>query len=72
MDTSPLSRRGFVRTSLGALFAPSVVGGCLSEPPPTAVPIEPRLTARPGEPTLSPTTGVVTDLGLGGSRDGYL
>lgn len=72
MDTPTLSRRGFVRTSLAALFAPSVVGGCLSEPPPMAVPTDPRLTARPTDPTLAPVKGVVTDLGLGGSRDGYL
>lgn len=72
MNAPTLSRRGFVRASLGALVAPGVAGACLSEPPPTAIPVEPRLTARPDEPTLSPTPGVVTDLGLGGSRDGYL
>jgi phospholipase/carboxylesterase len=70
MDTShPLSRRAFVRGTLGALVAPGLLG-CRSM---AAVTVEgARLTARPGTPTLAPMTGVLTPLDLGAPRDGYL
>ena len=65
---SSISRRGFLKTSLGAAAA-CALPGCGSSP------VEPtpdlRLTARPGDPTITPTTGV-TALNLGGDRDGWL
>lgn len=66
MSKAPaLPRRDFVRLALAAA-APGV-RGCDSPTQPTS----PRLTARPGEPTIEPVTGL-SDLGLGGARDGFL
>lgn len=62
----PLSRRDFVQMALAAATTPALAA-CDS---PTE-PASPRLTARPGEPSIAPVTGI-TDLGLGGSRDGFL
>ena len=66
--TSHITRRNFLKTALGAAAA-CALPGC-SDSPVTPAP-NPRLTARPGEPTITPTVGVTT-LGLGGSRDGIL
>jgi len=62
----PLSRREFVGMALAAVAARGLVA-CDSP----IEPVSPRLTARPGEPSLQPVTGL-TDLGLGGARDGFL
>jgi len=72
-DSRPaLSRRQFVRVSAGALAAPLLLGcGGDSDPTEPQGPGSPRLTARPGNPSVTPQTGS-TLLGLGGSRDGLL
>jgi phospholipase/carboxylesterase len=66
-----VSRRDFVRSGLGALAATAVLPACgkktVTAPPEGRA----RLTARPGSPTLTPTTGL-SELGLGGNRDGIL
>ena len=46
------------------------LSGCFKDL--TAFEDGPRLTARPGTPTRTPVKGSIQDLGLGGSRDGYL
>lgn len=61
-----VSRREFVRTTLGLVATPLLVG-CRS---PTSAPPA-RLMARPGVPTVAPTRGL-TSLGLGTDRDGLL
>lgn len=72
-----LSRRGFVETGLAALGALAVapaLAGCgdgASEPGPDGPVSDPRLTARPGVPTLEPPRGTVP-LGLTEGRDGLL
>ena len=67
-----MSRRRFVRTGVGALAAPLFLGCSNSSAGPDEVPApDPRLTARPGTPTLTPTLGS-TQLGLGSVRDGFL
>jgi phospholipase/carboxylesterase len=66
---TPISRRAFVRGSIGALAA-SGMAACFKDL--TAYENGPRLTARPGDPTKAPMKGSVQDLGLGGGRDGYL
>lgn len=69
-NLTPISRRNFVRGSLGAL-AVSGLPGCFKDLT-ASEEAGPRLTARPGLPTRSPVKGSIQDLGLGGSRDGYL
>lgn len=69
-----MSRRTFVRTGVGALAAPLILGCGGSSTDPEGDPREapdPRLTARPGVPTVNPTFGS-SQLGLGGVRDGFL
>lgn len=63
-----MSRRDFVRGGLTALAAPALMT-CGSSP--TEAAGSPRLTARPGAPTLTPTVGL-SELGLGADRDGLL
>ena len=64
-----LSRRVFLRITASALALPAVwsCGDGFTEPGIG----NPRLSARPGEPTLTPTIGY-TPLELGTSRDGFL
>ena len=69
-----MSRRNFVRTSLGALaaLAASMLPGCgTSTTGPTDPASGPRLTARPGSPNVTPTPGA-SQLGLGDVRDGWM
>jgi phospholipase/carboxylesterase len=67
-----MSRRDFVRSGVSALAGPALLG-CGDDP--TTVPLDPvsgpRLTARPGAPTVEPTVGL-SDLGLELLRDGLL
>lgn len=67
----PLSRRSFVRTTLGVVLAPGLSGRCRSMSP-TTTEHGSRLTARPKVPGLAPVKGTITSLGLGSPRDGYL
>ena len=62
------SRRRFVASGLAALAAP-LVARCAD--PTTGTPPSPRLTARPGTPTVTPTLGL-SELGIGTARDGLL
>jgi phospholipase/carboxylesterase len=66
---TPISRRAFVRSSLGAL-ALSGTTSCFEDL--TATEDGPRLSARPGAPTRTPVKGSIQELGLGGGRDGIL
>ena len=64
------SRREFLQATAGSVVA-SVLAGCVrgaTAPDPG----DPRLSARPAAPTHTPTIGVATPLGLGGTRDGLL
>ncbi len=65
----PLSRRAFLETAASALALPAVwhCGRAFTEPGIG----DPRLSARPGAPTVAPTIGL-TELGLGSARDGWL
>lgn len=63
-----MSRRGFLRTTTGALVAQAVFGCNQSTTEPTS---DSRLTARPGTPSLTPNTGL-SPLGLDDPRDGLL
>jgi len=65
----PISRRAFLRTTASALALPAAwsCGHGFVEPGVG----DPRLSARPGQPTITPALRV-TPLGLGGTRDGYL
>ncbi len=65
---SGLSRRDFIKTSLGALAAPLFLS-CSNSP--TEPSFEPRLAARPGTPSITPTPGL-SQLGLAEPRDGLL
>jgi phospholipase/carboxylesterase len=71
-----MSRRRFVRSGLAAVAA-SMLPGCGPSPSTSTGPggsngsTGPRLTARPGSPTLTPTPGL-SELGLGAPRDGFL
>ena len=65
-----ISRRGFLKTSIGAVVA-CALPGCGDDSPTETPSSNPRLTARPGDPTITPTTGV-TALNLDGNRDGVL
>ncbi len=64
-----LSRRGFLQSSMGAVLA-LALPGC-GDSATDASQGDPRLTARPGTPTITPPRGL-SPLGLGGSRDGVL
>jgi phospholipase/carboxylesterase len=69
-----VSRRDFVKTGLSVLAAP-VLAGCgfgFTDPEPgDNTPTSPRLSARPGSPTETPTTGL-SSLGFASGRDGVL
>ncbi len=67
-----LSRRSFLGIGLSALAAP-VIPGCLyrSTEPKSQPTLDTHLTARPGIPTATVTTGS-SRLGLGADRDGML
>ncbi|MES2176776.1 MAG: hypothetical protein V4550_02835 [Gemmatimonadota bacterium] len=60
------SRRDFVRVGLGAAAGNMLLGCGATEPNTVA-----RLMSRPGTPSITPTRGL-TQLGLGGDRDGVL
>lgn len=67
-----VSRREFVKTTLGAFAAPVLVGcGFGFTDPQPSTPSSPRLSARPDLPTLPAPSGL-TPLGLGDTRDGLL
>ena len=66
---TPITRRDFVRGSIGAL-AVTGMSGCFKDL--TAYEDGPRLASRPSDPTRAPVKGTIRDLGLGGGRDGYL
>jgi phospholipase/carboxylesterase len=69
-NISNISRRDFLKSSLiTGLAAPLLVSCGLSTTEPEST--EPRLTARPGTPTPTPTKGL-TQLGLISGRDGIL
>jgi len=65
---SGMSRRDFLGRGLGTLAAPALLGCGLF---PSETEFSPRLTARPGSPTVMPYRGL-THLGLGVGRDGLL
>jgi len=66
---SGMSRRDFLKTGLlGAVAAPVLLGCSDSPAGPEG---SPRLTSRPGSPTVTPTTGL-SQLGLASPRDGLL
>ncbi len=69
-----MSRRRFVRSGLAAVAA-SMLPGCQPSSSTSTGPGGgsggPRLTARPGSPTLTPTPGL-SELGLATPRDGLL
>ncbi len=69
-SANTISRRGFLKTSIGAIAA-CTLPGCGDDTPQGPSPDDARLTARPGDPTIAPTTGV-TALNLGEDRDGWL
>lgn len=74
LDRAPLSRRSFVRNAMAAVAAPTFLGcGGVADPtPPPQSAGNPRLTARPGQPSITPAAGS-SPLGIGsGSRDGQL
>lgn len=64
---SHMSRRTFVVAGLSAAAAPALLG-CKDATPPAP---DPRLTARPGVPALTPALGL-SALGLDAGRDGHL
>ena len=68
-DPRELSRRGFLRGSLAAVFTPTLLG-CGGEPVAPYV-RNARISARPGPPSESPTLGR-SPLGLESPRDGFL
>jgi len=63
-----ISRRAFLETAASALVAPAVLACGGGTEPKVG---DPRLTARPGDPALPATVGLM-ELGLGTTRDGYL
>lgn len=68
-----MTRRRFVRSGLAAVAA-SLLPGCSPSSSTSTGPDGsggPRLTARPGSPTFTPTVGL-SQLGLGTGRDGIL
>jgi phospholipase/carboxylesterase len=64
-----MSRRDFVRSGLGAVAASVMLPAC--NPILGSSGGNPRLSARPGSPTVTPTVGL-TLLGLASGRDGVL
>lgn len=70
-DRRGWSRREFVWTGLGAIAAPMLVGCSDSSPTEPTPAADPRLTARPGVPSLPAPPGR-TALGLASPRDGFL
>lgn len=60
-----------MKVGAGALAAPLLMGCSDSAAEPGAPAPDPRLTARPGSPSVAPVLGV-SPLGLGGDRDGFL
>jgi phospholipase/carboxylesterase len=69
-----MRRRDFVKGSLTALATPLLLGcDVFTSGPETSTPDpqDPRLSARPGTPSATPTLGL-SDLGLGDARDGIL
>lgn len=67
VSSAALSRREFLRSGLGAVLVPTLAA-CGDSP---TGPGNPRLSARPGTPSLTPTLGL-TELGLESGRDGLL
>ena len=66
-----VSRRRFLESGLAALAAP-LVARC-DDYASTGTPPSPRLSARPGTPTVTPTLGLSElGIGIGTSRDGLL
>jgi phospholipase/carboxylesterase len=65
-----VSRRAFVKAGLAALAAPALAA-CPGIPSKPKESVSPRLSARPGTPTATPTLGL-SRLGLGSDRDGLL
>jgi len=63
-----MSRRDFLAGGAGALAAPLLLG-CSDAPTQPAA--NPRLTAQPDSPTVTPSVGL-SELGLGFGRDGLL
>ncbi len=69
---SDISRRSFLGIGLSALAAPAIPGCLYHSTEPKSQPVlDTHLTARPGTPTASATTGL-SRLGIGGQRDGML
>ena len=66
-----LSRRDFLKTSLSAAVAPSLLGCGLSPSETVNEVPDPRLSARPGIPTIMPTPGL-SALGVEPGRDGII
>jgi phospholipase/carboxylesterase len=66
-----MSRRDFVRSSLGAVAASAVLPACGNTSVTGTGGGDPRLSARPGSPTVEPTLGL-SQLGLASGRDGVL
>jgi phospholipase/carboxylesterase len=66
-----MSRRGFVRSSLGAVAASAVFPACREVSPTGSSGGDARLGARPGSPTVTPPLGL-SQLGLASGRDGIL
>ena len=64
-----MSRREFLKAGLLGALAGHVLLGCGDST--TEPESSPRLTARPGSPTINPTTGL-SQLGLASPRDGLL
>lgn len=64
-----VTRRAFVRGSVGALAGAGLMG-CFKDL--TAYQDGPVLTSRPGTPTKTPVKGKIQQLGIGGKRDGIL
>lgn len=66
-----MTRRNFVRSSLGAVAASAVIPACGDTSITGTRGGDPRLSARPGSPTVEPTIGL-SQLGLSPGRDGIL
>ena len=63
-----LTRRDFVRVGVAATVTPYLVGCGTSPVIPQG---DPLLSARPGDPSQSGELGSITELRLGGARDGF-
>jgi phospholipase/carboxylesterase len=66
-----MPRRDFVKGGLTALATPLLLGCDLLSVDPGTSTQDPRLSARPGTPSVTPTLGL-SQLGLGDERDGLL